>query len=513
VNNTCFSKFGTLAINAYEYPKTLTTRNDSLCAGAAANLSASTDKGEVQWFTMPNGGNPVYIGNTLTTGKLTADTFFYVQAINGVCALAGGRTKVQAFVGSNFAPESPVVAFTDTVVCAKTGSRTVELSASLSGSDTLRWFNASSSGTLLGKGGKYSYSAPAVRGKYTVYVESWNGVCGSGRTPVNVVVNNYSTVFGPQGDIICAGDSADLFAAVQWGEIRWYNNKSGSSFASGNSAKIGDLTKTSYVYFKPTEGFCESATFDSVEVVVNDVPKPTTVSAPTICAKALGELTVDVPYGTVKWFEDASSTTPVFTGENFKLGMVLAGQTYYYEISNKNCVSNREPLELKVLPRPTAGFTWTLLWQHKINCVPITTAGLTIFWEWGDGLTKSGLPGVHQYANAGNYTVRMIATSSSTGCKDTADIPVIVDHLGLTAKNLLATASVYPNPVENSEVIEFNGLENGNVAWMNIQGAVVATSEVTGGYALVPVNIVSGIYFLQISSDKQQFAPVKVFVK
>jgi hypothetical protein len=85
--------------------------------------------------------------------------------------------------------------------------------------------------------------------------------------------------------------------------------------------------------------------------------------------------------------------------------------------------------------------------------------------------------------------------------------------LGLTAKNLLATASVYPNPVENSEVIEFNGLENGNVAWMNIQGAVVATSEVTGGYALVPVNIVSGIYFLQISSDKQQFAPVKVFVK
>ncbi len=513
VNNNCSSKFGTLAISAFEYPKTLTTRNDSLCAGAAANLFASTDKGEIQWFTMPSGGNPVYIGNTLTTGKLKSDTIFYVQAINGVCALAGGRTKVQAFVGSNFAPESPVVAFTDTVVCAKTGSRTVELSATLSGSDTLRWFNASSAGTLLGKGGKYSYTAPAVRGTYTVYVESWNGVCGSGRTPVNIAVNDYSAVFGPTGDVICSGDSADLFAAPQWGEIHWFSSKSASSFATGNSVKLGDLTKTGYVYYKPAEGFCESATFDSVEVVVNDVPKPTTVSAPSVCAKALGELTVDVPFGTVKWFEDATTVTPLYTGENFKLGMVLAGQTYYYEISNKNCVSKREPLELKVLPRPTAGFTWSLLWQHKINCVPITTTGLTIFWEWGDGQTKSGLPGVHQYAGAGNYTVRMIATSSSNGCKDTADIPVIVDHLGLASKSVLATASVYPNPVANNEVIEFNGVENGTVAWMNIQGAVVAKSEVNASQALVPMNLTSGIYLLQISNEKQQFVPVKVFVK
>jgi hypothetical protein len=90
---------------------------------------------------------------------------------------------------------------------------------------------------------------------------------------------------------------------------------------------------------------------------------------------------------------------------------------------------------------------------------------------------------------------------------------VVVDHLGLASKSVLATASVYPNPVANNEVIEFNGLESGNVAWMNIQGAVVAKSQVSAGKATVPVNLVSGIYLLQINSDKQQFAPVKVFVK
>lgn len=513
VNNNCASKMGTLAISAFNYPTKLTTNNDSLCAGAAANLTASTDKGEIQWFTSQTGGNPIYVGNTLTTGKLSRDTFFYVQAINGVCALAGGRTKVQALVGSNFAPESPTVLFTDTTVCAKTGSRSIELKATLNGSDTVRWFNDASAGTLLGKGSSYTYTAPAVRGSYSVYVESWNGVCGSGRTPVNVIVNNYSIVFGPKGDVICAGDSADLFAAPQWGEIRWYSDKVSSAFAVGNSVKLGDITKTRYVYFKPAEGNCESATFDSVEVVVNDVPKPTTVSAPSICAKALGELLVDVPYGTVTWYDDASATTPVYTGENFKLGMVLAGQTYYYEISNKNCVSKREVLELKVLPRPTAGFTWTLLWQHKINCVPITTTGLTVFWEWGDGQTKSGLPGVHQYASAGNYIVRMIATSNSNGCKDTADIPVIVDHLGLAGKAMLSTMVVYPNPVTAGEMVEFNGLNEGKVQWMNANGAVVAESTIVESTTAVPSDLSQGLYFLQIGNNKQQFAPVKLFVR
>jgi len=513
INNSCVSKFGTIAISAFDYPTKLTTKNDSLCAGAAANLSASTDKGEIQWYTAASGGNPVYIGNTLTTGKLKSDTFFYVQATNGVCTLAGGRKLVKALVGSNFAPESPSVLITDTTVCAKTGSRSVQLKATLTGTDTLRWFNSASSGTLLGKGSSYTYTAPSVRGTYYVYVESWNGVCGSGRTPVTVRVNNYSTVFGPKGDVICAGDSADLFAAPEWGEIHWFSSKTGSSFATGNAVKLGDLQKTQYVYYKPAEGICESATFDSVEVVVNDIPKPTTVSAPSVCAKSLAELTVDVPYGSVKWYDDATNTTPLFTGENFKLGMVLAGQTYYYEITNKNCVSKREPLELKVLPRPTAGFTWTLLWQHKINCVPITTTGLTIAWDWGDGQTKNGLPGVHQYAGAGNYLVRMIATSNSNGCKDTADIPVIVDHLGVQGKTLFAAASVYPNPVAKGEKIEFNGIEMGKVRWVNVQGQVIAESDVNSGISQVPSYITPGMYFLRMTDKQQQFAPVKVFVK
>jgi PKD repeat protein len=138
---------------------------------------------------------------------------------------------------------------------------------------------------------------------------------------------------------------------------------------------------------------------------------------------------------------------------------------------------------------------------------------MTIFWEWGDGQTKNGLPGVHQYAAAGNYLVRMIATSNSNGCKDTADIPVIVDHLGVNSRSLLSSISVHPNPVSKGEAMEFNGIESGKVRWVNVQGMTVAEQTIFGSVAQVPSHLTPGMYFLQMTDKQQQFAPVKVFVK
>jgi hypothetical protein len=239
-----------------------------------------------------------------------------------------------------------------------------------------------------------------------------------------------------------------------------------------------------------------------VEVIVNDIPKPTKVEALSVCAKSLGKMSVTIPVGKVNWYEDSTTTDVLFTGGNYDLGLMLSSRTLYYETENKGCKSDRTPLTLVVKPRPAAGFTWTLLWQHKLNCVPINTAGLSFEWDWGDGTKKVGLPGVHQYAGPGNYTVRLIATSNANGCKDTADIPVLVDHTNV--KNIAKQQFVaYPNPVGAGEVLTLQGLVSGELVWLDATGREIASSKVSDGATTVPAGIARGFYFLQVKAVTQ----------
>lgn len=517
VNNKCVSKHSMIVFNAYQYPSYLTTQGDSICSGGSANLTAKSDRGDILWYSDLTIQTPLYTGNAYTTGKLTKDSSLYVVANNGGCLSPGGRTKVTALVGSSFAPETPLLSFSDTAVCAKTGSRVIDLKASVVTSDTLRWFADVTSTTVLGRGTSYTYTAPSTRGTYSMYVESWNGICGSGRNPITIHVYNNATVFGATGDVICSGDSADLAGIPQWGEIRWYDSKTAATpFSTATALKVGDVKSNRYFYYKSAEGKCEAVSFDSVEVKVNTVPTPSSVDANPVCAKALGELTVNVTGATVNWYDDITATTPIATGNTLKVGQVLSNLTYYYEVTNKGCSSGKTMVELKVLPRPVAGFTWSLIWQNKLNCVPITTTGLTIFWEWGDGQTKSGLPGVHQYASSGSYTVRMIATNNTNGCKDTAEIPVLVDHTGVNQSLQLLDVAVYPNPVQNGELLQLSGLiaaQNSKASWMSLQGSIINEVTFDGNEVQVPAGMTPGLYFLVIEQSNQKYTPIKVLVK
>jgi Ig-like domain CHU_C associated/Lysyl oxidase len=55
----------------------VTTKEDTVCVGDYANLSAS---GTPYWYDAPTGGNLLYVGNNFTTGTLNANKTFYVAA-------------------------------------------------------------------------------------------------------------------------------------------------------------------------------------------------------------------------------------------------------------------------------------------------------------------------------------------------------------------------------------------------------------------------------------------------
>ncbi len=510
VNNTCESGWLTVAFSVNNYPTQFTIKNDSICAGATANLQANTNFGKLYWYDQATGGNLVHTGSVLQTGKLSKDTQFYVIANNNGCYFAGGPKQVKAFVGSSFAPSAPKVP-SDTFVCARGGNNTVTLIAKSNGNDTLRWFLDATGGTSVAKGNQYSFKGDK-RGENYVYVESWNGICGSGRSAIKINTFDFPEVFGAEGDTACSDDSARLFGSTNWGKLHWYMKKTDKTpFYSGKTPVLGGLKGQQFVYYKSSEGACFAGSFDSVAVIVNEIPIPLSTEAIPVCAKGLGIMKVTIPFGKVYWYEDTLATEPLYIGSTFNLGMVLSSRKVYYETENKACFGKRKLLELKVKPRPAAGFTWNLLWQHKLNCVPISTAGLSFDWDWGDGTKKTGLPGVHQYSNAGQYMVRLVTTSNSNGCKDTADISVMVDHTAvedITRQQIRA----YPNPSTIGSSVFLRGLGNASFTWIDPLGRIVDKGNALNDVLIVPLKLNPGLYYLMVNGSSRYY-PIPLVIQ
>lgn len=67
----------------------------SICPGANAILTATSDPNTtINWYLIPNGGSPIFTGQTFTTPVLTSNTTYYVGAINDTTGCASGSRAV-----------------------------------------------------------------------------------------------------------------------------------------------------------------------------------------------------------------------------------------------------------------------------------------------------------------------------------------------------------------------------------------------------------------------------------
>ncbi|MEY3965030.1 MAG: hypothetical protein RL263_199, partial [Bacteroidota bacterium] len=126
---------------------------------------------------------------------------------------------------------------------------------------------------------------------------------------------------------------------------------------------------------------------------------------------------------------------------------------------------------------------------------------------WGDGNITSGATGTHQYATDGTYNVQMIVTSNASGCKDTAEIQVIADHLNNQTINV-DNVSVFPNPVDAKSNIQINGLQQlpSTLTWFDLTGRVVGYSELQNNQYQVPSTLKTGLYVIKSNSTHSNFS-------
>jgi hypothetical protein len=264
----------------------------------------------------------------------------------------------------------------------------------------------------------------------------------------------------------------------------------------------------SYVFFKTIDGKCENNSFDSVLVTVNIPPTPSTISAPDVCNKSLGLISAPITYGNIYWYEDETTNNSFSSSSNLNLGILFSDKTVYYQTEFKGCTSERKSVTINTKFRPTSGFQWTLDYPRKVTCTPaVTNPNSSIEWVWGDGNTSSGATGTHQYATDGTYDVQMIVTSNASGCKDTAIIQVIADHLNNQIINI-DNVSVYPNPVDAKSNININGIQQlpSNLTWFDLTGRAVGYSELQNNQYQVPSTLKTGLYIIKSNSNKSNFS-------
>ncbi len=148
----------------------------TICPGTATltiqNPNASYT---YNWYATATGGTVLGTGSSFTTPALNTTTTYYAETLNSACPSA--RTPVIV----NVIPVSSPAA-TSTAICP--GNSTILTIQNPNGAYSYSWYASPTGGTALANG--TTYTTPVVSAPTTYYVELFDGVCNSIRTPVPV---------------------------------------------------------------------------------------------------------------------------------------------------------------------------------------------------------------------------------------------------------------------------------------------------------------------------------------
>ncbi|MBD1395609.1 gliding motility-associated C-terminal domain-containing protein [Pontibacter sp. JH31] len=146
-------------------------QGQTICHGSKTTLTATGKGGRLEWFTQPNGGVPVKVGDSFTTPVLTSTTTYYVQEVALSCA--SERRPVTVTV-----PAPSANAGSDQTVVL---GRTVQLAAS--GGKTYTWSPAKG---LSNPNIANPYAKPEETTTYTVTVTNEAGCVSTDEVTITV---------------------------------------------------------------------------------------------------------------------------------------------------------------------------------------------------------------------------------------------------------------------------------------------------------------------------------------
>ncbi|WP_089891283.1 Ig-like domain-containing protein [Chitinophaga arvensicola] len=225
------------------------------CAGSTATLEVLAPVTGVtyRWYNSKG----VYLtgkdGVSFTSGALTADTSFFVEAFRNNCA-SSGRTKVDVKVVA--APAAPVVRAANVEVCA--GSDALLAINNPVKGYSYAWYNVANGGTRLNPvpDSGLTFIVKNVTAQATYYVEAKNDSCNTTSATRTAVTVNTATALAtptvtPVNDTIVIGQRPVFTAkaAAANAEFSWFRTQTdtavlfkGTTFEGPASTALGTVT-------------------------------------------------------------------------------------------------------------------------------------------------------------------------------------------------------------------------------------------------------------------------------
>ena len=354
-------------------PPVVQSANGNACVGTSTTLAVQNP--------VPGVTYRWYLGTTYLAGQdgptintdptLAAGTYdYFVTAVRNGCESA--KTKVTVTVLPT--PASPVPAGPNPMVSCP--NQPAVLSVGLVTGVTFNWYDAA--GTLLAANTPtYTTSATLISGTYDFFVEAVNAnSCASvaPRTKITLMVrpNADATDIDVAGipASVCAGTKVTLNASsstVTNPIFNWYSNAALTNLVF-TGAQFEPVLTASTTYYVTVSGDnkCEN-TAGNAKVITLNVNPPATAADLSVagaddayCAGATATLdasTTTVSNPIFRWYSDASLTTLLFTGAQYK-PVLTATTTFYVTVQGTNKCENlpadAEVVVVNVNPPATA---------------------------------------------------------------------------------------------------------------------------------------------------------------
>ncbi|WP_397444486.1 T9SS type B sorting domain-containing protein [Polaribacter sp. R77954] len=351
-------------------------------------------------------------------------------------------------------------------------------------------------------------------------IGSWNDLPNVGGTDSRYVPKGYIVAYGTLTDpplsivastsiyipqiistinaTVCESGSATITAIPSEGEILWHDNPNigtQPALARGNNFTVNNITETTSFYANITVNGC--ITSPRIEVIVNIIEKPkiTNTINDLICS-GTAVLTAEASSGTVYWYETATSTTPIFIGDNYRTPNLTETTIYFVEANNTSCAPSARTQVVAEVNNTTPQFD--ILKDTFILCADIGNVDLKTInaqgnyryiWKREGALLTESTATVNTNTS-GNYTVSAV---SEVGYQsDEKDITVIIsEKTNINIKDIKITDDSENNSIQ----IDNQNLGNGNYEF--------AIDDEFGNYQNEPFldNLSTGIHTLYIKDS------------
>ncbi|MBS1571103.1 MAG: T9SS type A sorting domain-containing protein [Bacteroidetes bacterium] len=353
-------------------------------------------------------------------------------------------------------------------------------------SGTVKWYNASTGGTLLYTGN--SFTTPSISTTTTYYAEAYNGCTASTRTAVVATINTIPTITANNVES-CGPASLTLTANPSAGTVKWYDAATGGTeLGTGTTYTTPNIITTTTYYAETTSSQGCTSVRIPVSAVIKPIPVITATSPATRCGSGQVTVSATADIGTVYWYDAQTGGNLLYTGSSWTLN-VSNTTTYWVSATQNGCTSTRTAVVITINNVPTISTTTPASICNSGSATISATASSGNI-NWYDAPTGGNLLGsgnnystpvitttTSYYAEADNGTCKSARTAVTATVNQTA-MPVVNSNLNFCTGDILANT-----PIIGNAIIWYDAPSGGNV----VAGNTLLTNGVTY-YATQTIN-------------------------